>query len=141
MNDLGVTSNGSNNTLSVTSSTLNDALTNNLDAVKSLFTAPTTGLGATLGAYLNDTNGSNGVLATKETNLTNESNDITTSISAMETRITSDQNEMDAQFVQMETAISSINTQKEYLAAVFGTSGASNTSGATSAASSSSSGL
>jgi flagellar hook-associated protein 2 len=138
LNDIGISSNGTDNTLSASSLVLNDALTNNLSQITQLFTDPTSGLATTLGSYLSDTLSSNGVIATNEQNLTNQSSDITTSITTLQTKITNDETEMENQFVEMEDAISSIDVSKEYLNAYFNST-ATTTDAPTAATSSSSS--
>jgi flagellar hook-associated protein 2 len=140
LNDLGIASNGNDNTLSLSdTTTLNSALTTNLTAVQNLFTNSTTGLATTLNSYLNNVNGSNGVLATDESNMTNETKTIATSISTLQAKIANDQTTLDNQFADMETAINSINTDKEYLNDYFGSSGASDQSAPTAAGSGASS--
>jgi len=137
LNDLGITSNGTDNTLSVDTTTLDAALGNNLDAVQQLFTDPASGLAATLNTYLTDTTGSNGVLATKETGFTRQENNITTSITTLQHRISQDETNLQNEFVAMESAISSINVQKQYLTSFYNEPTA--TSAAPTSASSSSS--
>lgn len=136
LNDLGIISNGSDNTLALSdTTTLNSALTNNLSDVKNLFTNSTNGLATTLGTYLTNTTGLNGVLIGDEANMTKESTDITTSISALEQKITSDQTRLTNEFVAMETAINSINAQKQYLNAYFSSGSASSNAAPTAAGS------
>jgi flagellar hook-associated protein 2 len=132
LNDLGIESNGSDNTLSISSTTtLNNAITNNLSDVQNLFTNPTNGLATTLSTYLNDTNGPDGVLANNEANMTKEAADITTSINALQQQLTSEQTQLTNEFTAMETAISSINTEKQVLTDYF--SGSSSSPSANSA--------
>ena len=119
LNDLGITSNGTDNTLAVDSATLNTALGNNLDAVKQMFTDPTNGLATKLSSFLTNTTGSNGVLATQEASFTSSP---PTSARASPT--------CNRRFPRMKpicrtnswpwkTAISTINTQKQYLTDFF----------------------
>jgi flagellar hook-associated protein 2 len=126
LNDIGIASNGTDNTLSTSSLVLNDALTNNLGQITQLFTNPTSGIATTVGSYLSDTLGSNGVVKTKEQSLTNQSAAISTSIKTLQQKITNDETEMQKQFVEMEDAISSINISKQYLNAYFNSPAASN---------------
>jgi flagellar hook-associated protein 2 len=122
LNDLGITSNGNDNTLAISNPTaLSNALATNLDAVKNLFTNATSGLTTTLGTYLNNVNGDSGMLSHKEADFTKQSKSITDNISAMEKRIAADQQRLTAEFVAMETAVSAINSQKQYLNSTFGT--------------------
>jgi flagellar hook-associated protein 2 len=125
LNDIGISSNGSDNTLTTSSIVLNDALSNNLSQIAKLFTDPTSGLATTVGSYLKDTLSSSGVLASGEQSLTNQYSDISTSITNLQTKITSDETEMQNQFVEMEDAISSINVSKQYLDDYFSSSSAS----------------
>jgi len=122
INDIGVASDGTDNTLTLDSSGLTAALTNNLSDIKTMFTDPTTGLATTLNSYLNNANGSNGVLATKENSNNRQSADITSSITALQQQISQNETELQNEFTNMETAISSINTQKQYLTDFFSSS-------------------
>jgi flagellar hook-associated protein 2 len=139
LNDIGIASNGTDNTLSTSSLVLNDALTNNLSQITQLFTNPTYGIATTVGSYLTDTLASNGVVKTKEQSLSSQSAAITTSITTLQQKITNDETEMQNQFVEMEDAISSINISKEYLAAYFNSSSTINTTPSSSSSSSTSS--
>ena len=128
LNDLGVTSNGLDNTLTANALVLNTSLSNNLGQVTQLFTDPTNGLATTLGSYLSDTLGSNGVISTKEQNLTTQSTNIGNSITSLQKKITNDETQMENEFVQMEDAINTINVSKEYLNAYFNSGTSSTTS-------------
>jgi flagellar hook-associated protein 2 len=143
LNDLGITSNGTDNTLTVDSTTLDAALGSNLDAVQQLFTDPSSGLATTLNTYLTDTTGSNGVLATKESGFTQQENNIATSITNLQNQISQNETNLQNEFVAMETAINSINVQKQYLTDFFNepasASAAPATANSTSSSSSSSS--
>jgi flagellar hook-associated protein 2 len=119
LNDIGISSEGNDNLLTTNSTVLNDALSNNLTQVSQLFTDPTSGLATTVGSYLTDTLSSNGVITTKETNLTSQSTAIGTSITTLQTKITNDEAEMQNQFVEMEDAINTIDVSKQYLTAYF----------------------
>jgi flagellar capping protein FliD len=110
-----------------------------LSQVSQLFTNPTSGLATTVGSYLTDTLSSSGLISSKEQSFTNQSSDITTSITTLQQKITSDETEMQNQFVEMEDAISSINISKEYLNDYFDSSSASDQSAPQAASSSSSS--
>ena len=125
LNDLGITSNGSDNTLSLNSTTLNTALTTNLSAVQNLFTNATTGLATTIGSYINGVTSDNGVLATDETNMSNQAQTAATSISTLQAKIAKDQTTLDDEFAAMETAINSLNTDKQFLNEYFNSSSSS----------------
>ena len=129
LNDLGIKSNGSDNTLaSPDTATLDNALTNNLSAVENLFTNSTTGLATTLGSYLTSTTGSKGVLASDESNMTSEAKSMAASITTLQAKIANDKTTLDNEFSAMETAINSINTEKQYLNDYFSSSTASDQS-------------
>jgi flagellar hook-associated protein 2 len=123
LGSLGVDSNGNDNTLALSNpSLLVTALNNNLAGVKQFFTDAASGIGTRLQAYVTDVNGSKGLLATDETNFSNEVTHINTSISSLEARIGQDTTRLTNEFVAMENAISQINTQKQYLNSFFSTS-------------------
>jgi flagellar hook-associated protein 2 len=141
LNDLGITSNGTDNTLSLSdTTTLDNALTNNLSAVQNLFTNATTGLATTLGSYLTGVTGSNGVLATDESNMTSEAKSMATNISTLQAKIANDRTTLDNEFAAMETAINSLNTDKQFLNNYFNSSSSSDQTAPSSVNSSSSSG-
>jgi len=140
LNDLGITSNGTDNTLSLSdTTTLNSALTNNLSAVQNLFTNSTNGLATTLGSYLTDVTSPKGTLATDESSMTTEAKSMATSISTLQAKIANDQTTLDNQFAAMETAINSLNTDKEFLNTYFNSSSSSDQTAPSSVNSSSSS--
>jgi flagellar hook-associated protein 2 len=140
LNDLGIKSNGNDNTLSLPdTTTLDSALTNNLSAVQNLFTNSTTGLATTLGSYLTGVTGSTGVLASDESNMTTEAKSMAASISTLQAKIANEQTTLDNEFAAMETAINSLNTDKQFLNDYFNSSSASDQSAPSSVNSSSSS--
>jgi flagellar hook-associated protein 2 len=123
LNDLGIVSNGQDNTLSISNTgTLNTALVNNISAIQTLFTDPTNGLATKLNSYLTAALGTSGTVTTSENTLTQESKDIQTSINTLETKISGDQANLTNEFVNMETAESTINQQKQYLSQYFSSS-------------------
>ena len=61
--DLGIQTNGQDNTIALSDSdTLNDALSNNLNAVQSFFSDPTSGMATQLNNYITNITGENGEL-------------------------------------------------------------------------------
>jgi flagellar hook-associated protein 2 len=125
LNDLGIVSNGNNNTLSISdTTTLNNALSTNLSAVQNLFTNSTNGLATTLNSYLQDVNGPSGVLTTDENNMTNEETTLTDSITNLQQKISNDQTTLTNEFTTMETSINTINEEKDYLNEYFDSSSA-----------------
>ncbi len=118
--DLGVATNGQTNAVTLATSTLDSALTSNLNAVQSFFTDPTNGLCTQLMNYLNDTIGgpnitTPGTLSQHETDLSAQSSDITTQISNLETKITSDTAQWNSEFEAMEEAQAQVNQELTYL--------------------------
>jgi flagellar hook-associated protein 2 len=127
LNDMGIESSGANNLLTVTNTTtLNNAINNNLNDVQNLFTNSTNGLATSLSTYLNSVNGLGGVLSKDEQGMTTDSSNITASITKLNNQITAEQTELTNEFTAMEEAINTINTQKEYLNSYFGGSSSAN---------------
>jgi flagellar hook-associated protein 2 len=116
LSDLGIQTNGQDNTLSLTdTSTLTDALTNNLSGVKAFFTDTTNGWATQVNNFVNDTIGDNGTLINHQASLSAQSSDITTQISNLETKITSDSAHWTSEFEAMEQAQSQVNQELTYL--------------------------
>jgi len=120
LSDLGVTTNGQNNTATVDTTTLTSMLSKNLSGVQAFFTDSTSGLAAQLNKYLNDTiGGSNstttGTLTQHQQTLSTESSDITNQIKNLESKITSDSNFWNSEFQAMEQAQAKVNQELTYL--------------------------
>jgi flagellar hook-associated protein 2 len=115
LSDLGITSNGKDNTLAVDTSTLDSAVADNLNAVNMLFNDPTNGIATQLNNYLNNTIGTNGTLTGHQASLTQQSSNISTQISNLNTKISSDEAEWTSQFEAMEQAESQTNQELTYL--------------------------
>ncbi|HUD49546.1 MAG TPA: flagellar filament capping protein FliD [Candidatus Baltobacteraceae bacterium] len=128
LNDLGIESDGTDNLLTVSNTTtLTNAIANNLNDVQNLFTNSTNGIATSLSTYLTGVTGLDGILDNDETNMTTDSASLTASINSLNAQISSEQTELTSEFTTMETAINTINTQKQYLNAYFGdSSGSSN---------------
>jgi flagellar hook-associated protein 2 len=115
LSDLGIQTNGQDNTLAVDTDTLNSALSDNLNNVQTLFSDPTSGLGTLIDNYLNATIGDDGTLTNHQASLTQQSSDINTQIANLETKITADTQLWTAEFEAMEQAQSQANQQLTYL--------------------------
>jgi flagellar hook-associated protein 2 len=115
LSDLGIDTNGQNNTLSVDASTLDSAVTANLNSVQTLFNDPTNGLATQLNNYINNTIGTNGTVTNHQASLTQQTSALTTQISNLETKITSDTAIWTSEFEAMETAESQTNQELTYL--------------------------
>ncbi|MEI2727103.1 MAG: flagellar filament capping protein FliD [Verrucomicrobiota bacterium] len=123
LEDMGIVSNGNDNTLKLDDETkLDAALANHLTTVETLFTDPTNGLAVKLNDYLEKTAGESGSLVGKQDNLTRAATDIDTQIADMERIILSNRQRMVDSFVAMETAQSLLNQQLKFLEQRFGTS-------------------
>jgi flagellar hook-associated protein 2 len=104
------------------SAALDSALSSNAADVKKLFTDNSNGLVSRLDAYLTQTVGSTGIIATQTKNLSKQSSDIDTQITAMERRIASEQALLEQSFVRMEQAQSALQSQLASLTNAFGNS-------------------
>jgi flagellar capping protein FliD len=111
LSNLGITSNGYNNTVTLDSTALANALTSNLGDIKTLFTDPTNGLGAKLDSYLTDTIGDSGSLTAHQTALVAKSAAVDTQIANQEKTIAKDSAYWTAEFVAMETAQSQLTNE------------------------------
>ena len=115
LSDLGIQSNGQNNTLSVNTSTLNSMLASNLNSVQSLFNDPTNGLATQVNNYINDTTGTNGTITNHEASLNQQVTALNSQITNLENKITSDTARWTSEFTAMETAQSQSTQQLTYL--------------------------
>jgi flagellar hook-associated protein 2 len=115
LSDLGIQTNGQNNTISLSdSSTLQSALTNNLSSVQSFFSGATS-WGSQMNSWLTATVGSGGTIPNQQATLTQQDTNITTQISNLETKITSDSAHWTSEFEAMEVAESQTNQEMTYL--------------------------
>jgi len=112
---LGVTSNGHDNTVTLDTAALGTALANNLTQVKSFFSDPTNGWAVKFNAYLTNTVGDSGSIASHQAALTAQSQSIDTQIANLEKTITADSNFWTTEFQNMETAQSQTNQELTYL--------------------------
>ncbi len=121
--DLGIATNGQDNTISLDSAQLDSALASNLNGVKELFSDATNGLGALLDNYITKTIGDSGTLVSHQDNLTKQSKAIDDQIADMERIIAADKDRMTASFIAMETAQAKINQQLQFLSQQLAKSG------------------
>jgi flagellar hook-associated protein 2 len=115
LSDLGIQTNGQNNTLSVDTSTLSSAVAANINSVETLFTDPTNGLATQLSNYINDTTGTNGTITNHQASLNQQVTDLNTQISNLEAKITSDTATWTSEFTAMESAQSQSSQELTYL--------------------------
>ncbi|HEY5233619.1 MAG TPA: flagellar filament capping protein FliD [Verrucomicrobiae bacterium] len=114
--DLGVQTNGQDNTLTLgDSDTLNNALANNLNAVQSFFADATNGMATQLNSYITNITGTDGELTGHQASLTQQHDNLSTQISNLETKITSDSAQWTSEFQAMEQAESQANQELTYL--------------------------
>jgi flagellar hook-associated protein 2 len=114
--DLGIETNGQDNTIALSDSdTLNNALANNLNAVQSFFSDVTSGMATQLNNYITNVTGDNGELTDHQASLTQQSNNITTQISNLETKITADSAQWTSEFEAMEQAEEQSTQELTYL--------------------------
>jgi flagellar hook-associated protein 2 len=115
--DLGIQTNGYNNTLEISdSSALDGALTSRLEGVKEFFSDATGGLAVLLDGYLDRTiDDTDGTLIAHQAALTKAASGIDEQIAAMEKVILAHKNQMTSAFVAMESAQARINQQLQYL--------------------------
>ncbi len=113
--NLGITSNGYDKTITLDTTTLSDALTNNLTQVKSFFTDATNGWAVKLDTFLTNTTGDTGTLTAHQDALTKQSKAIDTQIANLEKTVTSDSAFWTTEFQNMETAQSKISQELTYL--------------------------
>jgi flagellar hook-associated protein 2 len=114
--DLGIETNGQDNTLALSDTdTLNDALTNNINAVQSFFADATSGMATQLNNYITNVTGDDGELTDHQASLTQQYNNLGTQISNLETKITADSAQWTSEFQAMEQAESQANQELTYL--------------------------
>ena len=105
LSDLGIESNGDDNTLKISDgSKLDAALSNNLASVKQLFADSTDGLAVQLDTYLEKTSGTDGTLVNKQDNLTKSASDIDTQVADLERIVQADRQRLIDSFIAMERA-------------------------------------
>jgi len=118
--DLGIQTNGTDNTLTLSDSTaLDSALSNNLSSVKDFFTNSTSGLAVTLNSFVDRTIGDSGTVTQKQTDLAKQSTDIDTQVANMEKLVQDDIAHWTTEFTAMESAQQAFNQQSAYLTKQF----------------------
>ena len=113
--NLGITSNGQDNTIKLDTTALGTALANNPTQVKSFFSDATNGWATKLDTYLTNTVGDSGSIASHQAALTTQSKAIDTQIANLEKQITADSATWTTAFQNMETAMSQTNQELTYL--------------------------
>jgi flagellar hook-associated protein 2 len=121
LSDLGISSNGTDNLISLSDeASLDQALASNLSGVKDYFTNSTSGMATKMHEYLERIAGEDGDLADKQATFDDQVSDIDTQIAEQERQVLAVRAAMIERFVAMETAQSKINQQLQYITKSFG---------------------
>jgi flagellar hook-associated protein 2 len=116
LSQLGIQTNGQDNTLKVTDSTaLTNALTTNLSGVKAFFSDSTSGWVTKVNKFIDKTIGDDGTVPNHLASLKTQTNNLTTQMANLEKKIAADSAHWTSEFQAMETAQSHINQQMQYL--------------------------
>jgi flagellar hook-associated protein 2 len=116
LNDLGISTNGQDNNLTLEDADkLDAALTSNLSDVRSIFLDSTNGVGTKLAAFLDKTIGDDGTLIQHQSNITKQIADMDTQIADLERNVLTYKERLTAQFVAYETASATMNQQLSFL--------------------------
>ena len=125
LEDLGIISNGADNSIKVNSeSKLDKALAENLTTVKNIFANTTNGLAGKMSTYLESVIGDVGSLVARQENNTKQSAAIDVQVADLERIVQSNRDRMIQSFIAMETAQSQTNQQLSFLKQRFGTGSA-----------------
>lgn len=120
--DLGISTSGDNNSLTLSDeSALDDALANNLTSVSELFTNSTNGLAVQLGTFLENTVSDEGSLVEKQSTLTSQAGAIDVDIENLERVVQQNRQRMIDSFIAMETIQQRVNQQLQFLQKQLGT--------------------
>lgn len=113
--NLGIKSNGQNNTVTLDAAALTSALTGNLGDVKKLFSDSTGGLAAKLDSFLTNLTGDSGTVVAHQASLTKQSTSIDTQVANLEKSIAADAAHWTNAFRAMETAQAQLTQELNYL--------------------------
>lgn len=113
--NMGIKSNGYNNTVTLDTTALSSALANNLTQVKSFFSDATNGWATKFDDYLTNTVGEDGSISDHQAALTTQSKAIDAQIANLEKTITADSLFWTTEFQNMETAQAKTNQALTYL--------------------------
>ncbi|MFO1476945.1 MAG: flagellar filament capping protein FliD [Verrucomicrobiota bacterium] len=117
--DLGIQTNGKDNTIALSdSSKLDGLLSNNLTDVQAFFTDATNGLAAKIDTYITNTAGDSGTLTNHQSTLQKQISSIDTQIANLEKSVKADIATWTKEFQAMETVQAQINQQLAYLSKV-----------------------
>lgn len=122
LDDIGIVSNGNDNSLKIgDDDALDEALNNQLSAVKALFTDSSVGLANKLDKSLEQTVGDEGTLLARQDRLTKDAASIDVQVSDLERVVQGNRERLTASFLAMEQAAARNNQQLQFLQQRFGT--------------------
>jgi flagellar hook-associated protein 2 len=114
---IGITT-ASDGTLSVNQTTLQNALSTNLNAVSALFSG-TNGVASTLNTQITDELASGGAISDESNSLTTQENSLTTQSNNLNTRMAALSASLTQQYSALNTLLSSLQTTSSYLTQAF----------------------
>lgn len=121
LSDLGIVTNGFDNNLALDDEAkLDEALANNLENVKRLFTDEENGLAVKLDEYIEATFDDDGILTVRDETLADQIASIDTQMADMERIVQANKQRLIDSFIAMETAQAKINQQMSFLQQRFG---------------------
>jgi flagellar hook-associated protein 2 len=115
LSDLGIQTNGQDNTLAVDTTTLNSAIASDPNSVEALFNDPTSGLATVMNNFVTSAIGDNGTITNHQASLTQQNTNLSTQISNLETKIASDSAKWTSEFQAMEQAEAQATQTLTYL--------------------------
>ncbi len=117
LSKFGINSNGDDNKIAITdSSLLDDAIRNNLTGLKEFFTDENNGLASKFDQYLEATVGDEGSIIVKQENLGKQASNINSQIEGMERLVQANRETLISRFIAMESAQARANQQLQFLA-------------------------
>ena len=121
LSKFGINSNGDDNKIAITdSSLLDDAIRNNLTGLKEFFTDENNGLASKFDQYLEATVGDEGSIIVKQENLGKQASNINSQIEGMERLVQANRETLISRFIAMESAQARANQQLQFLAGNLG---------------------
>lgn len=121
LEQLGIVSNGNDNTIILSDSAkLDDALNNNLGSVQNIFANSDYGLATKLSSYLESITADEGLIYRQQNAISKQSSSIDKQIEEMEKQLEATRQRMIDSFIQMEKAQAQINQQLQFLQQRFG---------------------
>lgn len=121
LNKIGINSNGDDNTIALTDAALlTEAIQNNPEGLKDMFTNESTGLATRFKDYLERAVGDEGSVIAKQENLTTRASALGDQVEDLERIVQANRESMIARFIAMETAQAQANQQLQFLTSNLG---------------------